>query len=167
MTIFEAVLEQWDQVLLWGGLATIVMTTVLEGAQLVGLSRLSLPFLFGTFVTGSRRRAELYGYILYTAGAWAFAIIYALIMESLWPSWWLGLLVGIVHGLFLIVVFLELLNQVHPRIATRYDGPSARRRLEPPGPAGLNYGRATPVSTVLAQALYGLIFGSGYAFGAG
>ena len=133
VTIFEAVLEKWDQVLLWGGLATVVMTTVLEGAQVVGLSRLSFPFLFGTFVTGNRRRAEVYGYILYAIGAWLFAIVYALIMESLRPSWWLGLLVGIFHGLFLIVVFLELLNQVHPRIATRYEGPSARRRLEPPG----------------------------------
>lgn len=166
MTIFEAVWHNWDHVLLWGGLATIVMTTVLEGAQLVGLSRLSLPFLFGTFVTGNRRRAEVYGYVLYTIGAWLFAIVYALMMESLWPSWWIGLLTGFVHGLFLIVVFLPLLSQVHPRVATRYEGPSARRRLEPPGPAGLNYGRATPVSTVLAQALYGLIFGVGYGFGA-
>ena len=137
------------------------------GAQVVGLSRLSLPFQFGTIVTGNRRRAKIYGYILYALGAWLFAIVYALIMESLSPSWWLGLLVGIVQGVFLIVVFLELLSQVHPRIATRYEGPSARRRLEPPGPVGLNYGRATPVSTVLAQALYGLIFGIGYANGAG
>lgn len=165
MTIFEAVLHEWDEVLLWGGLATIVMTTVLEGAQLVGVSRLSLPFLFGTFVTGNRRMAEVYGYILYMAGAWLFAIVYALLMESLWPTWWIGLLAGAIHGLFLIVVFLPLLAQVHPRIATRYEGPSARRRLEPPGPAGLNYGRATPVSTVLAQALYGLIFGIGYGHG--
>lgn len=167
MTIFGAVLHQWDHVLIWGGLATVVMTTVLEGAQLVGISRLSLPFLFGTFVTGNRQRAEIYGYILYAAGAWLFAIVYALLLESLWPVWWIGLLAGTVHGLFLIVVFMPLLTQVHPRIATRYEGPSARRRLEPPGPAGLNYGRATPVSTVLAQALYGLIFAIGYSFGTG
>ncbi len=165
MTIFHAAWHHWDRILLWGGLATVVMTTVLEGAQLVGLSRLSLPFLFGTVVTGNRRKAEFYGYILYMAGAWLFAIVYALLLESLWPAWWIGLVAGTVHGLFLIVVFLPLLAQVHPRIATRYEGPSARRRLEPPGPAGLNYGRMTPVSTVLAQALYGLIFAIGYGHG--
>lgn len=167
MTVFEAAWENWDRVLVWGGLATLVMTTVLEGAQLVGLSRLGLPFLFGTFVTGNRRRAEIYGYFLYLLGGWLFAIVYALLLESLWPAWWIGLIAGLVHGVFLIVVFLPMLSQIHPRIATRYDGPSARRRLEPPGPAGLNYGRATPVSTVLAQALYGLIFAIGYGFGAG
>lgn len=165
MTLFESVFQRWDEVLLWGGLAAIVMTTVLEGAQLLGFSRLSLPFLFGTFVTGNRRHAIIYGYLLYMIGAWLFAVVYALILESTGASWWMGLLIGLAHGIFLIAVILPLLAEIHPRIATRYEGPSSRRRLEPPGPAGLNYGRATPVSTVLAQALYGLIFAAGYALG--
>lgn len=165
MTVFEAAFERWDLVLVWGAVATLLMTTVLEGAQLIGLSRLSLPFLFGTFVTGSRRRALILGYVLYALGGWMFGIVYALLLESLWPAWWIGLLAGVVHGLFLVCVFLPLLAEVHPRIATRYEGPSARRRLEPPGPVGLNYGRATPVSTVLAQSLYGLVFAIGYGFG--
>ena len=165
MTVFESALVNWDEVVLWGLLATVLMTTVLEGAQLVGVTRLSLPFLFGTFVTGSRRRARVWGYLLYTGGGWLFAVVYALVLESLWPAWWIGLLTGLVHGLFLVTVFLSLLAQLHPRIATDYDGPSARRRLEPPGPFGLNYGRTTPVSTVLAQGLYGLIFAIGYGLG--
>jgi hypothetical protein len=37
-----------------------------------------------------------------------------------------------------------------------------RHRLDPPGPFGLNYGWATPLVTVLAQALFGVIFGLGY-----
>jgi hypothetical protein len=80
---------------------------------------------------------------------------------------WFGLLLGLGHGLFLVTVFLPLLPYVHPRLATDYDGPGALARLEPPGPFGLNYGRATPATTVLAQGLYGLIFGLGYAAVAG
>lgn len=162
MSIFQAALERWELIVLWGLIATVVMTTVLEGAQLVGVTRLSLPFLFGTFVTGSRRMAQVWGYVLYIAGGWLFAIFYALILEATWRTWWVGLIAGLFHGAFLVTVFLTVLTQVHPRIATQYDGPSARRRLEPPGPFGLNYGRTTPASTVLAQGLYGLIFGIGY-----
>lgn len=162
MTVFEAALDNWDRIAVWGLLATIVMTTVLQGAQLLGVTRLSLPFLFGTLATGSRRRAMVWGYLLYTLGGWMIAIVYALILESFRPTWWIGLVAGFVHGLFLIVAFLPLLALLHPRIATRYQGPSARRRLEPPGPIGLHYGRATPVSTVLAQSAYGLIFALGY-----
>ena len=161
--IFVRVWHHWDLVLVWGVLATVLMTTILEGAQIVGVTRLSLPFLFGTFVTGSRRRAQVWGYFLYVIGGTLFAIVYALILETLKPVWWIGVVTGFAHGCFLVCVFLPLLSQLHPRIATQYEGPSARRRLEPPGPLGLNYGYTTPASTVLAQTLYGLVFAIGYA----
>ena len=38
--------------MVWGLVATVAMSTVLQGAQGLGLSRLSLPFLAGTFFTG-------------------------------------------------------------------------------------------------------------------
>ena len=165
MTVFEAALASWDEIALWGLLATAIMTTVLEGAQICGFTRLSMPFLFGTCCTGSRRVAMILGYFLYLLGGWLFAVLYALVLEALWATWWVGLGTGLLHGLFLVVVFLPLLPYAHPRIATEYDGPSALRRLEPPGAFGLNYGRMTPVSTVLAQGLYGLIFALGYVYG--
>jgi hypothetical protein len=165
VTMLETTLRHWEQIALWGLVSTAVMTTILEGAQQLGVTRLSLPFLFGTFVTGSRRAAVISGYVLYLLGGWLFAILYALVLDGLWPTWWFGAVIGLVHGLFLVAVFLPLLPYMHPRIATEYDGPSALRRLEPPGSFGLNYGRATPVSTVLAQATYGLIFATGYTHG--
>ena len=165
MTIFEAAYQQWDAIAFWGLVATASMTTILEGAQLLGVTRLSFPFLFGTYVTGNRRKAMIWGYLLYMLGGWLFGILYALLLEALWPAWWIGTLAGMLHGLFLVAVFLPLLPYAHPRIATEYDGPSALRRLEPPGYFGLNYGRTTPLSTVLAQGFYGLIFAMGYAHG--
>lgn len=160
--MLEAMLQDWVAVVFWGLVSTAVMATALEGAQVMGFSRLSFPFLFGTYVTGSRRRAMILGYVLYLMGGWLFAALYALLLDALWRVWWVGLLAGLGHGIFLVVVFFPLLPYVHPRIANEYDGPSALRRLEPPGAFGLNYGRATPVSTVLAQGLYGLIFAFGY-----
>lgn len=161
--VWQTVAERWDVITVWGLVATGVMATVLEGAQLIGISRMSLPFLFGAFVTGRRRRAIILGYVLYLIGGWVFAWLYAFVMTSIGIStWWMGLLIGLAHGLFLITIFLPLLPVIHPRMATEYDGPSALGRLEPPGYFGLHYGGATPASTVLAQLLFGVIFGLGF-----
>jgi hypothetical protein len=73
--------------LLWGLLATVAMTTILQGAQGMGLSRLSLPFLVGTFFTGDRRRAVMLGFALYTIGGWLFAFLYFLLFDGLALLW--------------------------------------------------------------------------------
>ena len=149
-----------DQVLIWALVATAVMTTVLQGSQGLGLSRLSLPFLFGTLVTADRGRAVIAGSLMYLAGGWAFAILYFFVFASLGESsWWIGAILGAVHGLFLLVS-LPAMAQFHPRIASEYDAPTSEPRLEPPGFLGMNYGTPTPVTTMLAQVLYGAILGA-------
>ena len=47
-----------DAIIGWGLCATILMTTFLEASRIAGHSRMSLPFLFGTFLTGDRRKAK-------------------------------------------------------------------------------------------------------------
>lgn len=151
-------------ILFWGIIATAVMTTLMEGAQLLGVSRMSLPFLFGTFVTARRDRAMVYGFLLYSAGGLLFSTFYAIGFYTIGTaSGWLGAIIGFAHGLFLITVFLPLLPHVHPRMATAYDGPTAHRRLEPPGPFGTHYGRRTPIVTVFAMTIYGFILGAAFA----
>lgn len=162
MTMIETVVADWPAVAFWGLVATAAMTTALEGAQLMGYSRMSLPFLFGAAFTGDRRRAVVLGYVLYLLGGWLFGFFYAVALAGLpHRGWWVGLLIGLAHGAFLVTVFLPLLPHIHPRLATEHHGPSALRLLEPPGPFGLNYGRATPATTVAAQAVYGLVLGLG------
>lgn len=162
MALME-VLRHLESVLLWGFLASALMATILLGSQWLGLSRLSLPFLFGTFVTPDRRRANLLGFALYLAGGWLFAILYFMIFVKIgFATVWLGGLLGGVHGLFLLLVFLSFLPYVHPRMATEHDGPTVSRRLEPPGYLGLNYGRRTPLTTLLGQICYGAVLGAGY-----
>jgi hypothetical protein len=80
--------ENLDAVLLWALVATAVMTTVLQGSQGLGLSRLSLPFLFGTFFTVDRRRAVLAGSLIYLAGGWVFALLYFFVFASLEMATW-------------------------------------------------------------------------------
>ena len=162
MTLAQAY-AHLGNILLWGLVATVAMTTILHGSHGLGLTRLSLPFLAGTFVTGDRPLANVLGFILYTIGGWLFATLYVLVFASLdMVTWWLGALLGVLHGLFLLVVILPLLPYVHPRMATEYDGPTTKRRLEPPGFMGLNYGYRTPFTTLIAQAVYGAILGACY-----
>jgi uncharacterized membrane protein YagU involved in acid resistance len=151
-------------IMLWGLVATVGMTTILQGSQGLGLSRLSLPFLLGTLFTADRRRANIVGFALYTLGGWAFAALYYLLFVTLdkVASWWLGAAFGGLHGLFLLAVVLPMLPSVHPRMASEHDGPTARRRIEPPGFLGLNYGRRTAVTTLLGQLVYGAILGAAY-----
>ena len=56
----------------WGALAggfvgTLVLTTALRTANELGLTRVDLPFLLGTAVTGDRARAKAVGYLLHLA----------------------------------------------------------------------------------------------------
>jgi hypothetical protein len=146
--------------MIWGLAATVAMTTVLQGAQGLGLSRLSLPFLAGTFFTGDRRRAVIVGFIFYVIGGWLFAFLYFVLFASLGLyTWWLGAAAGLLHGVFLLVCGLPLLPYLHPRMASEYDGASAMRQLEPPGFTGLNSGQRTPLTTLAGQAVYGAVLG--------
>jgi hypothetical protein len=95
---------------------------------------------------------------------WWFAIIYALFFEQMkLATWWLGTAIGIGQGFVVSVAVLPLLPGMHPRMVSDSRGPEPTRLLEPPGFFATNYGRLTPVITIIAHALYGLILGAFYA----
>lgn len=48
--------------LLWGFVATIVLTTLMSASQGFGFTRMSLPYMLGTMFTPSRDRAKLIGF---------------------------------------------------------------------------------------------------------
>ena len=146
--------------LLWGLIATCAMTSILQGSQGLGLSRLSIPFLAGTMFTDDRGRATVLGFIAYVIGGWIFAMLYFLFFASIHlATWWLGAALGFLHGVFLLVCALPLLPYAHTRMASEHDGPSSGFRLEPPGFLGLNYGRGTPLTLLVAQTVYGAALG--------
>jgi hypothetical protein len=153
-------LPPFGNMMIWGLAATVAMTGILQGAQGLGLSRLSLPFLAGAFFTGDRRWAVIVGFLFYVVGGWLFAFLYFWLFASLGLyTWWFGSAVGLLHGLFLLAAALPLMPYVHPRMASEHDGASARRQLEPPGFMGLNYGHRTPLTTLAGQAVYGAVLG--------
>ena len=150
-------------VLLWGFLATTVMTVVMSASVGLGLSRMGIPFILGTMVTADRRKAVLYGSAIHLANGWVFAFGYAAVFESVGrAAWWIGALLALVQALAVLTVLLPALPGLHPRMASETRGPEPTRALEPPGFLALNYGRRTPLVAVVAHLVYGAILGAFY-----
>lgn len=142
--------------------ATVVLTVLLTGAQGLGFTRMSLPYLLGAMFTPDRDRAKLVGILVHLGNGWVFSLVYfAAFALAGRPSIHLGMGIGLVHGLFVAAVGLPLLPAFHPRVARPYAGPTAERRLEPPGPFARNYGWSTGAVIVAAHVVFGAVLGAG------
>jgi hypothetical protein len=152
-----------SRALVAGLFATAVMTTLMSGSQGLGLSRMSLPFLLGSFFTPDRNRANVAGFCIHFFNGWVFSLLYALGFATVGRvNWWLGGIFGLSQGLFVLTALMPLLPSLHPRMATEDYGPTPTRQLEPPGFLALNYGRRTPLITLGAHLAYGALFGALY-----
>ena len=69
------------------------------------------------------------------------------------------MILGLLHGLFLLIVVLPILPNIHPRMATEHAGAQRHRVLEPPGFMGLNYGSQTPWTVIVPHMIFGAILG--------
>jgi hypothetical protein len=157
----------------WGALAggfvgTLVLTTALRTANELGLTRVDLPFLLGTALTGDRTRAKAIGYLLHLVAGEIFALIYYGIFSAIDTGGWaLGALLGLLHGIVSATALVNvLLPAVHPRMGSTLSAANSHPLLEPPGFLLRNYGRGTPIATLLAHVAYGAIVG-GFASMAG
>ncbi len=149
--------------LLWGFVATIVLTTIMAGTQGLRLTRMNLPYMLGTMFTPSRDRAKLLGFAIHLANGWLFSLLYVAAFEA-WgrATGWLGAGIGLVHAAFVLTAGMRILPGLHPRMASETQGPTVTRQLEPPGFLALNYGIRTPLSVLAAHAVFGAILGSFY-----
>jgi hypothetical protein len=146
-----------------GGFAgTLVLTTALTAASALHLTRIDIPFLLGTAFSADRTRARVVGYVLHFAAGLIFALIYFALFTALGRAGWaLGLAFGFVHALFAGTALVNiLLPAIHPRMGTPFSAADTAPLLESPGFMLLNYGRGTPIVTVLAHLAYGAIVGA-------
>jgi len=151
----------------WGALAggflgTLVLTTSLSAGSQLRITRMDIPFLLGTAFTENRTRARVVGYALHFVAGILFALVYYAAFVVLGRAGWaLGLLFGVAHALFSGTTLVNvLLPAVHPRMGTPSSAADSAPLLESPGFMLLNYGRPTPVLTLLAHMAYGAIVGA-------
>ena len=143
-----------------GFVGTLVLTTALRTANELGLTRVDLPFLLGTALTGDRGRAKAVGYLLHS---WPARCSRDLLRDlqcgrhkrlgARSTAWTLH---GIVSATALVNI---LLPAVHPRMGSTLSAADSHPLLEPPGFLLRNYGRGTPIATLLAHVAYGAIVG--------
>ena len=144
--------------------ATVVLTVLNAGAQGLGITRINLPYLLGMMFTPDRDRARIVGILVHLANGWLFSLLYFEVFHLYGrPALLLGAGVGLVHGLFVAAVGLPLLPAFHPRVARPHAGPTAERRLEPPGFLARNYGWPTGAVVVVSHVVFGAILAVGAA----
>jgi hypothetical protein len=151
---------------IWGAIVggvvgTLVLTTILRATSELGLTRMDLPFLLGTALSEERVHAKALGYGLHFIFGLLFALAYYVVFTTIDRSGFLlGAAFGLVHALFAGTVLVNvLLPVVHPRMGTGFDAAGSAPLLEPPGFLLLNYGKQTPIVTILAHLAYGAIVG--------
>jgi hypothetical protein len=88
--------------------------------------------------------------------ALGYAACFALLGQA---TWWLGGLLGALHGALALTVLIPLLVGIHPHMASNRAGLKSTAVLEPPGLLGLNYGAQTPLVTFTAHLAYGIALG--------
>lgn len=143
--------------------ATIFLTGLLRTAQATGYTRMDLPLMLGTMMTPDRDRAKVEGFAVHMLNGWLLGWVYVAAFHAWRRSGvTVGALIGLVHGLFVLISVLPLLPGIHPRMASEFTGPQPTTGLEPPGFMALNYGRRTPAVTLVAHVLYGAIIGFFY-----
>ena len=148
--------------LVGGVTGTLVLSILTKAASELGMTRMDLPFLLGTTVTEDRRRARAIGYSFHFVLGVGFGLAYGAFFAAIGrSSWWMGALLGVLHGVFVSTVLVNvLLPAVHPRMATNETAANEVTLLEPPGFLMLNYGRNTFVITLIAHMAYGAIVGA-------
>ena len=153
----------WASWLIWGFVATSVLTMIMSSSTGVGITRINVPFMLGTLFTPSRDRAKLTGFFVHMANGWLFSLLYVAAFQAMHSaSWWRGAIIGLIHGAFVLTVAVPMLPGVHPRMATEQHGPEVEPLLEPPGFLALNYGIGTPITVMVAHMVFGMILGALY-----
>lgn len=153
----------WSSWLVSGFLSTLLLTTLMAASQSLGLTRMNIPYLLGTMFTPNRDLARLYGFVFHVVNGWLFSLLYVAGFET-WnlATWWIGALLGLLHGAVVLVLGMAILPAIHPRMASETRGPTVVRQLEPPGFLALHYGVRTPLSVLAAHAIFGGLLGALY-----
>ncbi|MDZ7733142.1 MAG: hypothetical protein U5R31_08495 [Acidimicrobiia bacterium] len=132
-----------------------------------------MPLVLGSMMSGDRKTATTIGSLLHflMMGTVVFGIVYGSLFTAFDDdSWWVGLLIGVVHALIAGLMFMPMMPRMHPRMSVRLIGagtPDDGRTVSvddrgevtvaAPGVLGRNWGAMTPAGFVMGHAVYGLV----------
>lgn len=169
----------WIAALVAGFVATVVMDLLMTMAASAGMTRMPpMSLISGSMMSGNRRAAWAIGAMVHfvVMGAVVFGLIYAALFAvfgiAASAAWWVGAIVGLVHGLLVGTMAMPMMPAMHPRMeiqAAGAGGPPTVSdqpgglRLSAPGFMGKDWGGMTPMGVVVGHVVYGIVLGFIYA----
>ncbi len=154
----------WWQGIVAGGIATAVMTVLMQMGAAMGMTRMSMPLMLGSMFVREPERAGPLGWGLHAMMGLLFGLVYALVFWVVDPAsaasaWWIGLLVGAVHGLVVLAV-MPVMGAMHPRVGRGGVNAADGEVVLPEfGFGGRGFGSGTPLGIMMGHLVFGLVWG--------
>lgn len=146
----------WTGAILWGVVATVVFTLFSLMGKAMGMTRMDLLDLLGSAVlTPGTGASKMLGAAMHhmNGAILAVAWVYGAALLEVQADWVSAVIWGAILWV-LALLMMTTIGSVHPAIR---DG-----RQDDPGPAATNFGKMTPVGSLMGHLVYGLVLGLTY-----
>lgn len=147
----------WPGAVVWGIVATFAFMLFSMAGRAMGMTRMDLLDLLGSTIAPPRTAASrAIGAVLHhmngalLAVAWA----YGTALLGVPANWFTAAVWGVILWM-LALLMMSTMGAVHPAIR--------RGEQDDPGPAATNFGRMTPMGSLMGHLVYGLVLGLTYA----
>lgn len=158
IAIIGIVVLGWDAIswlgaIIWGIVATMAFTLFSMMGKAMGMTRMDLLDLLGSMVTTpGTSTSRMTGAVMHhmNGALLAIAWAYGVALLNLPANWLTAMEWGVILWL-LALLMMTTVGSVHPAIK--------RGEQEDPGPAATNFGKMTPLGSLMGHLVYGLVLG--------
>ena len=145
-----------------GLIGGIAFLAVVYMGLAVRMTRMDFLYILGSMVAPRARKATIYtlgstAHMMLAAGFGLLhaAILHAISISSVGEAAGWDLLIGVIHGMAILVVMPMMLSMMHPLVRSGV--------IERPGVAMVGFGGMTPLGSLMAHAAFGVVTGAIYA----
>jgi hypothetical protein len=142
-----------------GGIAFL---TVVYMGRAIGMTRMNFLEMLGTMVAPNGSKTAVYGiglmaHLMMSAvfGLAHAGILHAIGVTSVGQAAEWDLLIGGVHGILILAMLPMVLTLMHPLVR--------KHAMEQPGVAMTGFGKGTPIGSLMAHLVFGVVTGAIYA----
>lgn len=142
-----------------GGVAFLIVVTM---GLAIGMTRMNFLEVLGTMLAPKANRTTVYatGLAAHLMASAGFGLVHAGLLHAIGitsvgeaAGWDLAL--GMAHGVVILAMLPAMLTAMHPLVRTG--------AMERPGVALTGFGNGTPIGSLMAHVVFGLIVGAVYA----
>lgn len=163
-----------------GFAGAVAMSLVMAAGRAARLTSMPpMPVILGSMMAARRNIIRPIGLVLHyvVLSTFVFGLIYAALFTAFdSASWWVGALIGLVHGVLVGAIAMPMMPAVNPRMRrepamahagggppqTIVERPGGTIELTAPRFMGRGYGAMTPAGLVIAHIVYGIVVATVY-----